>query len=275
MVTRHLRRALLAALAILGSTASGQALELDTVMNRVLQNVQKINSYEADAWIKECSWAQVCAESIGRYYYYSPDSARLEQRLVNGVDTSWVTYTAAYPCGVALAIGTITLPLQSPSTYQAWSANGAIVTDSTTFCLVRYTTGGGATYVYTVDKARWLPIRLAVSGTIAYTATYGWDAATDVPVLRMVALKNDTTMAWGGVIFSNTVVNGVMSVREAGSARVSAPSAASAHWRIVIAPSLSGSRPSPFVGIPANLLGRSAGAVSGAKLAPGVFVTRR
>jgi len=140
----------------------------------------------------------------------------LEVAQVNGGDTTWLTYTKASPCVVSLATTVITDPILSSSPVQNWAALGAVVAeDSTDSCVITFSvTAGTTTYDYriTIDKVHWVQTALQISGGLAYSAAYVYAYHEGIPVLRKVALYGDTTMARGGIEFSNIRVNGILGV---------------------------------------------------------------
>lgn len=138
---------------------------------------------------------------------------QLDQQKTDSTGTYWVTYSKLYPCGVALAISTLNAPVLAPTTYQMWRQFTTTVTEDTGRMFRASFYDGTNTYTYGVDRDRWLPVRLTILGLVSYTATYVWDPNPDLPVLRKIALKYDTTMSWGGIVFTTTTINGSDGVR--------------------------------------------------------------
>lgn len=140
----------------------------------------------------------------------------LEVGRISGTDTSWYTYTKSTPCAVSLNIGLLNAPILSSATLALWQANDATVAyedDST--CIVTFEEPVGTTYNYydfTVDKTRWLQTVLSITGFTRYHAKYLYDELQGLPVLRKVALFEDTTMGRGGVEFYDIEINGELPV---------------------------------------------------------------
>jgi hypothetical protein len=176
---------------------------------------------------------------------------------------------------MSLAIAVLRAPILSPSPLQAWRALGATVYDgASATCTVKFNDGAD-TFKYTVDTLRWVQTALQIEGDTAYSAVYRWHDFQGMSILDTVALKGDTLMGSGGLMFDSIRVNGILGVTAGSRDRGIRHVDESVRSRSLISIGAHELRiPHAF-----DLAGRAVHGIRAAPpgrfLAPGVYVTRR
>jgi hypothetical protein len=113
-----------------------------------------------------------------------------------------------------MAVSVLRKPLLSAEEIRSWPGKGAaIVRENDDSCIVSYGDPFDTSWVYTIDKKRNLIVGLDVHNqnslrdTIVLNTWYFyWDTA-GISLLRLIALRGDTTLYHGGYRFSNMALN--------------------------------------------------------------------
>lgn len=104
------------------------------------------------------------------------------------------------------------MPVMSSAPLQRWARNGAALqSDDGDTCVVAYNDSADLyTYSYTIDTRRWLIVNIRKSAYSYnyFNASYSYDYEEGgVPTLTRIALRGDTTLAFGGYRFFNIETN--------------------------------------------------------------------
>ncbi|MBD3418980.1 MAG: hypothetical protein GF398_02560 [Chitinivibrionales bacterium] len=201
--------------------------DAQTVVDSLAISLSRISTYSASAEIVKRNPCNV-QRSTGHYWYHQPESAMI----TIGIDT-FTTLDSRGCSSLLEGYSILVAPVLSAEPVSRMVQAGAELRDSTGDTVELVLEFDSTTYTYCIDTKQWTVASIQNNGKAPFSADYYYDEFNGIPVLSMVAVDGDTSLAQGGYRFSSIRLNGQLDVHPASRPKKSCPVKISYHQHIL------------------------------------------